>query len=192
MTAVNPFEYVSILVSIILGLGITQLLSSFTDLLYNHRTVRFYWPQLAWVAFVLFLHVQDWIITYQLKDRSTWGMLDLFFVLAYPVALFCVAKMLLPTNTHEEGRDMRAFFHSQFRMVSILMLFCIGFSILFNFHYLQVSVLDQLPLFLFFLTMLLMALRPVRSDRVHQLLAIAILLASGAAVLLTREVWVIG
>jgi hypothetical protein len=108
------------------------------------------------------------------------------------VALFCVAKMLLPTNTHEEGRDMRAFFHSQFRMVSILMLFCIGFSILFNFHYLQVSVLDQLPLFLFFLTMLLMAVRPVRSDRVHQLLAIAILLASGAAVLLTREVWVIG
>ena len=52
--------------------------------------------------------------------------------------------------------------------------------------------MDQLPLFLFFLTMLLMALRPVRSDRVHQLLAIAILLASGAAVLLTREVWVIG
>ncbi len=54
---ISPFEYISILVSIILGLGITQILSAFTDLLYNYKKVKFYWPQLLWVLFILFLQI---------------------------------------------------------------------------------------------------------------------------------------
>ena len=38
---ISPFEYVSILIYIILGLGITQILSSFSDLLY----LRYMLPQ---------------------------------------------------------------------------------------------------------------------------------------------------
>ena len=49
---INPFEYVSILISIILGLGITQILSAFTDLLYDYKKVKFYWPHLLWIGFL--------------------------------------------------------------------------------------------------------------------------------------------
>lgn len=192
MNQIVPFEYISILVSIILGLGITQLLSSFTDLLYNHRTVRFYWPQLAWVVFILFLHVQDWFITYQLRNKVSWSLPDLLFVLAYPISLFCVAKLLLPTNDAEERSDMKVFFHSQFRIVAVLMLICILFSLLFNFIYLDVSGWEHVPLFMFLLVMAYMAMRTSHSDRVHELLAIGILVAAAIATLLTRDVWVVG
>jgi|GEM_PF-422296 len=191
MGPVVPFEYISILVSIILGLGMTQLLSSFTDLLYNHRKVRFYWPQLAWVVFVLFLHIQDWLITFQLRTKTTWDLPDLFFVLLYPIALFCVAKLLLPTNEAEERRDMRVYFHSQFRMIAVLMLFCIGFSILFNFWYLEVTMLEQVPLFMFFAIMATLAVRDNCSHRLHQALAAGILVSSAIAVVVTREEWVV-
>ena len=37
VSAISPFEYVTILVSIILGLGITKILSSLAELLYDFR-----------------------------------------------------------------------------------------------------------------------------------------------------------
>ena len=100
---ISPFEYVSILVSIILGLGITQILSSFSDLLYNHKKVKFYLPHSIWVIFVLFLHIQDWFVTYQLKDKMIWELPELVFILLYPIMLFMAAKMLIPTNNDEEN-----------------------------------------------------------------------------------------
>ena len=104
---INPFEYVSILVSIILGLGITQILSSFSDLLYHYKTVKFYWPHTTWILFILFLHIQDWFITYQLKDKTVWRLPELLFILLYPVTLFMTAKMLLPTNENEEKANIK-------------------------------------------------------------------------------------
>ncbi len=111
---VNPFEYVSILVSIILGLGITQLLSAFSDLLYHYQKVKFYWPHTLWVIFILFLHIQDWFIMYQLQTMKVWSLPTMMFILAYPVTLFICAKLLLPTNELEERSDMKKFYFSQF------------------------------------------------------------------------------
>lgn len=187
----DPFDHIAILVSIILGLGITQLLSSFTDLLYDHRRVRFYWPQTAWVLFVLFLHVQDWFITYQLRARTVWTMPDLFLVLSYPIGLFCVAKLLLPTRDAEERHDMRSYFRSQFRTIGVLMLFCIAISVLFNLIYLEVSVLAQLPLFVFFGILLVPVVRGGCSERGHQLLAWGLVLGSVVATLAAREEWAV-
>jgi hypothetical protein len=187
----DPFDHIAILVSIILGLGITQLLSSFTDLLYHHRRVTFYWPQTAWVLFVLFLHVQDWFITYQLRTRTVWTLPDLFVVLSYPIGLFCVAKLLLPTRDQEEQHDMRSYFLSQFRMIGVLMLFCIAISIVFNLIYLEVTLLAQLPLFAFFGILLVPTVRGGCSERGHQLLAWGLVLSSLVATLVAREEWAV-
>ncbi len=192
MSPVVPFEYISILVSIILGVGMTQLLASFTDLLYDHQKVRFYWPQLAWLVFVLFLHIQDWFITFQLRTKTSWSLPDLFFVLLYPIALFCVAKLILPTNGSEERKDMRVYFHSQFRMIAVLMCCAIGLSILFNFWYLGVPAIEQLPLFLFACVMGYVAATGRCSHLGHQALAAGMIVSSAIATLLTREEWVVG
>lgn len=113
---INPFEYVSMLISLILGLGITQLLSALTDLLYHYNKVKFYWPHSLWIVFIIFLHIQDWFITFQLKDKWVWNLPELFFVLLYPVALFAVAKLLLPTNESEEKNNMKVFYKNRFRL----------------------------------------------------------------------------
>ena len=58
---INPFEYVSILISIILGLGITQILSSFSDLIYHHKKGKILPATHHLDSFFLFLHIQDWL-----------------------------------------------------------------------------------------------------------------------------------
>ncbi|MBI5373506.1 MAG: hypothetical protein HZA79_15890 [Sphingobacteriales bacterium] len=191
---VNPisaFEYSTILVSIILGLGITHLLSAFTDLLYNHRQVRFYWPQGIWVLFILFLHIQDWFITYQLKNKTVWTFTEMVFVLLYPISLFVIAKLLLPSNEQEEKKDMKQYYMSQYPVLFLLMSCSIFLSVLFNLQLLQQSLAAQVPLVVFFLVMLFVAVKKIHHPLLHKLIAAGLSVATVISVLLEKENWVI-
>jgi hypothetical protein len=57
----TPFEYVIVLIFIILGLGITQIGSGVADLIHNSDRVKVYWPHTLWIIFVFFLHLQEWL-----------------------------------------------------------------------------------------------------------------------------------
>ena len=188
---ISPFEYVSILVSLILGLGITQLLGSFSDLLYNHKKITFYGPHSIWVLFILFLHIQDWFITYQLKDLKVWYLPQLVFVLLYPITLFTTAKMLLPSNDKEEQYNMVTFYNSQFPVIFILVSVNIFLSILFNIFLLQQTWAAQLMLVAFLIIMSLFAIfKPVKKS-FHFILAIIIAVASVISIIVEKNSWVI-
>lgn len=191
MNQISPFEYVSILVSIILGLGIAQLLSALADLLYHFKHIKWYWPHLIWVVFILFLHIQDWFITYQLKYIAEWTVPKLGFVLLYPIMLFLSAKMLLPTNTNEETTDMKQFYYSQFRIIFVLMAVCILLSVFFNVYLLNRSWNEQLILFVFFGNVVLMAITNTPSDRWHKGLALAIFIGAIVASIAENDFWAI-
>jgi cell division protein FtsW (lipid II flippase) len=188
---VIPFEYVSILISIILGLGITQILSAYADLLYNLKRVRFYWPHSCWVVFILFLHVQDWFITYKLRDWPAWHLPELLLLLLYPIALFMVAKMLLPTNAQEEKLDMKSFYKAQYRIIFIITVICICTSMAFNLYFLKDNLVYQLPLLLFLAALSYILVMRVEHEMVHKGLALAMLFGAIVSVIYAKDVWVI-
>jgi peptidoglycan/LPS O-acetylase OafA/YrhL len=191
LNQISAFEYVSILVSIILGLGITQILSSLADLLYHHHKVKLYWPHVIWVVFIFFLHVQDWFITYQLKDLPEWNIPQLMFVLAYPILLFTCAKMLLPTNESEESYDMRKFYESQYRVIFTLVGLSVILSILFNIYILKRPPAEQAVLILFLLVLTGFITRLLHKESMHRALALVLLLAMIISVILEKDNWVI-
>lgn len=188
---VNPFEYVSILISLILGLGITQILSSFTDLMYHYKKVKFYWPHSIWVIFILFLHIQDWYITFQLQHKKLWYLTDLLFILLYPIALFAVAKMLLPTNQSEENFNMRAYYKSQFPIIFFIFSLAIVISIIFNIVLLKNTVFEQIPFILFLITMLYFSISRNENDWLHKLLAIIISIITIVSIFVGQDTWAI-
>lgn len=55
----NPFDYLSTLVSIILGLAVTHLLSNVYRLIHFRANVRFYWLPIIW-AVLIFLGIVPW------------------------------------------------------------------------------------------------------------------------------------
>jgi hypothetical protein len=52
----TPFDYVTGLISIILDLGITQIIIGVADIIHQWERVKLYWPHLLWIVFVFFLH----------------------------------------------------------------------------------------------------------------------------------------
>src|SRR5947207_15965835 len=46
----DEFSYLSVLLSVILGLAVTQILKGFRGLLLSRARIRLYWPVIAWAA----------------------------------------------------------------------------------------------------------------------------------------------
>jgi len=188
---ISPFEYISILVSIIIGLGITQILSAFTDLLYHYKKIKFYWPHSIWIIFILFLQIQDWFVFYQLEAIKVWTLPQLVFVISYPITLFICAKMLLPTNDSEEKSDMKKFYFSQFRIIFIFIAISIVLSISFNLFLLNRPYYEQIILIVFLAFTLYLILSNKSNQVLHKTLAFLVLVASIFILFIERDYWIV-
>ncbi len=110
----SAFDYLSVLISIILGLGITQILSGFGRLLNVRGRVRWYGPAVAWGILLLLIHVQTWWAMFQLRalTLASWTLPVFLFVLLLPVLLYLMAALALPDAGGTEPIDMRASYHA--------------------------------------------------------------------------------
>lgn len=68
----DQFSYLAVLLSIILGLAVTQVLTGFRGLLQSRTTVRLYWPPLAWAFLLLLVFVQSWWPMFGLREQAEW------------------------------------------------------------------------------------------------------------------------
>ncbi|MEM9173395.1 MAG: hypothetical protein AAGA84_11905 [Pseudomonadota bacterium] len=149
----SHFEYVAVMMSIIMGLGIIRLLSSLDSVFSKDR----YWPHALWVFSLFWLHVQNW-----------WGLWELrqvtFNVLIYSV-LICYASVLYLSAvalTNRSGDDVswkthfyaqrRWFFGALFLVVligTLMTRFLLGASLLHPYRLIQFSCLAMAALAFF-------------------------------------------
>jgi hypothetical protein len=114
---ISAFEYVTVFISIILGLGVTQILTGIADLVHQNERVKIYPPHLVWVFLVLVLHVQEWWVTFQLRSYGPWRLPVFLFILLYPVVLFILARLLFPFGINEGAIDLKKFYFENYRRI---------------------------------------------------------------------------
>jgi len=121
----EAFEYLSVLISIVLGLGITQLLLGFGRWLEQRKTMTAYGPAIAWAIFLVLVHVQTWWAMYGLREYADWSFLQFTLVLLQPIVLFLLATIVFPSST-APLQDLRGNFLEQrpwfFGLLMILLL----------------------------------------------------------------------
>ena len=103
----DPFSYLSVLLSIIIGLAITQVLQGYRALLLNRRRVRLFFPPLAWSACLLLIAVQMWWSSFGLAGRSEWSFLAFFIILFQTILLYVMAGLVLPDLPPDDTLDLR-------------------------------------------------------------------------------------
>lgn len=102
----NAFSYVMVLVSIILGLGITHLLSSFSEVIHRVRGVgkpiRVEGVYLIWVSYSILYLVSFWWWEFKYQQiEIEWSFGLYLFIIAYAISLFMMAAILVPTSLEE-------------------------------------------------------------------------------------------
>ena len=174
--AISAFEYISILISIILGLGITQILSAIADIIYNIKNIKNYLPHSIWVAIILYLFIQDWLIIYELKNYTAWKLPAFLFILLYPITLYILAKLLFPPNLIEGKINLKDFFLKSVTKIYTLFSVCILLSILFNIFILKSNFFYQLYLLIPLAIFIYLAFKKIEVEWLHTLFAIIFLL----------------
>ncbi len=102
----DEFSYLSVLLSIILGLAITQILKGFRGLLQSRKRVRLYWPALAWAGLLLLIYVQTWWAMFGLRSHHDWTFGAFAIVLLQTIVLYMLAGLVLPDFFGEDAIDL--------------------------------------------------------------------------------------
>ncbi len=187
----SPFEFVTVLISIILGLGITQIMSGLADLIHQWEKAKLYWPHLLWVVLVFILHVQEWWLVYQLKSMTVWRLPFFLFQVLYPISLFILARILFPLPNDEDATDMRSFYFKNYRKLFILVMILSILSALENIFVHGLGADGWIVNAGIFATLLVATWSKSISPRLHQLLAILLLLTMVIGILLNIDEWLI-
>src|SRR3954469_9837964 len=118
----DAFGYLSVLLSIILGLGLTQLLTASGRLIRHRDRVRVHWLPLLWAAILLLIYVQVWWAMYGLRLRRDWTFLGFSIVLAQTATLYVMAAVALPEQVEEADGDLGAYFDRHHRWFFVFFL----------------------------------------------------------------------
>jgi hypothetical protein len=101
----TTFEYVAVLVSIIVGLGLTHLLSGAGRLIGTPRRVKAYWVHLVWSAYAFVYLVAFWWWEFQLSTVEVWTVQLYLFLLLYATLLYLLCVVLYPRESPSDFRE---------------------------------------------------------------------------------------
>ncbi|MFZ5970624.1 MAG: hypothetical protein ACOYXA_03435 [Bacteroidota bacterium] len=187
----SPFEYVSVLISIVLGLGITQIVTGVADLIQHNSRTKIFWPHLLWAFLVFFLHLQEWWLLFDLRHDTVWRLPVFLFTLLYPINLFILARLLFPSDWSLVAIDLRAYYFANYRKFFFLICLLSVLSIIDNTFILQRALMDSLvPILLLILLLSLIRLN-YQQEWVHQLVVVLLFVVMVGSFIWNWNVWVL-
>ncbi|MFZ6000463.1 MAG: hypothetical protein ACOYW3_08115 [Bacteroidota bacterium] len=187
----TPFEYVSVLISIVLGLGITQIVTGVADLIHHWVRVKFFWPHLLIVFLVFFLHLQEWWLLYSLKDHGEWRLSIFLFTILYPIFLFIMARILFPSDFTSPMLDLRDFYFANYRKFFLIISILALLSIIDNVFIQQRAWGGQLFQIVLLVSMIVISARKFESITLHKVVAILLLIAMLGGFVYNWNEWVL-
>ena len=126
----DAFSYLSVLLSIIIGLGITQVLTAVGGVIRHRDRVTIDWLPLLWAAVMLVVFVQVWWSSFGLRQFRDWTFVGFLLVLAQTCTLYLMSAVILPEQIDETRTDLAAHYQRQHRWFFSLLLATLVVSVL--------------------------------------------------------------
>ena len=128
----DAFDYLAVLISIILGLGMAQLLTGVGRWIEQRHALRAFSPAMIWTGILLLVHVQTWWSMFGLRFVSEWTFVRFAIVLLQPIILYLLATIVLPSE-RAPILDLRANYFGQRRWFFGLLALLLVVSVLKDF-----------------------------------------------------------
>jgi hypothetical protein len=122
----TPYEYLTVFISVVLGLAVVHLLSGVALLLDTRVRARIDWIHGVWTANVLITTVLVWWFNFGLTLINEWTLPFFLNLVAYSVVLYLLSGLLYPVRGSEVV-DFRTHFEAnrpRFFMV------CVAFQVI--------------------------------------------------------------
>lgn len=103
----DAFSYLSVLLSIVVGLAVTQLLSGFAALVHARRRIAMYWPVPVQMAATLLVAVEVWWSMFGMREVRHWTFGAFLMLLLQSIAVYLMAAFITPELPGDERLDLR-------------------------------------------------------------------------------------
>ena len=176
----GAFEYLSVLISIILALGMTRVLAGVGEMLQARSRRHIYWVHAVWIVNLFLYLVIAWWIFYRWRDQKPWNFYLFLFVLISPTILYLASLLLFPREADVETViDYKAHYYANHRAFFILFALFIPVDIVDSLlkgvpHFLSLGPIYFLSGVLYFAGLITAAV--TRNERYHEFYAIFFLI----------------
>lgn len=102
----SEFEYITVLLSILIGLGVTQLLSGIARLVRDGRALAPAWWIITLVATLLLASFQVWWVSFGWRHLEDWTFFSYIAFMIMPVLLYLLSYLVLPADLHLDGAEL--------------------------------------------------------------------------------------
>ncbi|MDH4105858.1 MAG: hypothetical protein OEW50_07425 [Gammaproteobacteria bacterium] len=103
----TPFEYVSVLLSIVISLALTHLMIGITRII-KAGVSRWSIPLVGWIGFMAFMCVDYWFSVWHARNDPVWSLGFICFLLLLGAVLFVNCWMIVPEVEVNEPVDLAA------------------------------------------------------------------------------------
>lgn len=107
----DAFPYLSVLVSIIIGLGMSHLLGALVRGIHNRTRSRLYWPSLVWGFNLFVLLMLVWWSEFDLNHHEHWTFAIFACTIALPALIYVMCGLILPASETRTSDDMRSLYN---------------------------------------------------------------------------------
>jgi hypothetical protein len=117
----ESFQHISTLISIVIGLGLTQILTNVNALIKERERVTFYWLSLYWASGTFLLQVQWWWGIYRTRQVESWDFFFFVFLILNPISMYLASGTILPKVLPDQRYDLREHYYGNRRWFFLLM-----------------------------------------------------------------------
>jgi hypothetical protein len=103
MTPDPIFAHIRIVLSIILGMGITTLLRGIASIIEHPRQFGWSWIHMGWVGWAFISILTFWWWEFRLAQVPVWTFGSYLFIVSYCALYFMMSTMLFPSDVREFG-----------------------------------------------------------------------------------------
>ncbi|GLR46828.1 hypothetical protein [Sphingomonas astaxanthinifaciens] len=126
----DAFAYLSVLLSIILGLAVQQVLQGYRALILSRGRVRFYWVPILWSVLILLMVAQHWWASFGLARHDDWTFPDFLVTLVTSGLIYMSAAIVLPDVPPDAELDLDSHYWRERRALFGLFTVTVASSIL--------------------------------------------------------------
>jgi len=90
------FEYLSVFLSVIMGLGVTHILVGLSKTIHYRKSLQLSWVHTLWAINILIYIVIIWWGMFWWSKQIDWSFFEFLLLLLYSIALFLAASLLFP------------------------------------------------------------------------------------------------
>ena len=119
------FEYILVLLSVILGLALAQLATGIGELLRSRRRITWSLPYVLWLIYCFMTILDQWTSVWLLRTDARWNLLSVLLLLGNALAIYLAILWLIPRHIGDDTIDLDAFVRDEKRyFLGALLVYC--------------------------------------------------------------------